>query len=497
MQTSTLALAGLAATAAAETIRGVLVFSRHGDRTSKHFRNQTLTPLGAKQVYQVAQDYRARYLSSDSAHQIRGISEFEFVPAQVYASAPDESILLNTATAFLQGLYPPLGDIDAAAFSTMDELANGTSVSSPLTGYQYVTLHGVNDDSPESVWIKGDDNCPVLTTASASFQASAEYNALLSSTRDFYQSLYPFVSEIYPSASDLSYAKAYDIFDVVNVATIHDASSPARNMSASQLFQLRTLADSAEFAANYNATQPDRSIHAATFAGSVLSHLNQTVSSQGHTPKFTLLVGSYDTFLSFFGLANLTAASSDFYGLPAYASTMAFELFTPTTTTTTDNSSEQEENFDMADLHVRYLFRNGTEASLQAFPLFGTGRTELPWAEFVDVMQARAISSAGEWCGRCQSTAVFCAAYATSTTNTGDNDNDGVAVAGDNKGEETVSRGAWVAVLVVMAVAVAGNMVWAAMWLVRNRRVREERMAAASAAVGKAGSVRSVGRESV
>jgi hypothetical protein len=31
MYTSTLALAGLATTAAAETVHGVLVFSRHGD----------------------------------------------------------------------------------------------------------------------------------------------------------------------------------------------------------------------------------------------------------------------------------------------------------------------------------------------------------------------------------------------------------------------------------------------------------------------------------
>jgi hypothetical protein len=32
MHTSTLALTGLAATAAAETVHGVLVLSRHGDR---------------------------------------------------------------------------------------------------------------------------------------------------------------------------------------------------------------------------------------------------------------------------------------------------------------------------------------------------------------------------------------------------------------------------------------------------------------------------------
>ncbi|KAK4040675.1 histidine phosphatase superfamily [Parachaetomium inaequale] len=476
MHTSTLALTGLAATAAAETIHGALVFSRHGDRTTKHFGSQVLTSLGAKQVFQVGSDYRSRYLSSSSAQRIRGISEFEYVPAQVYASAPDAPILLDTATAFLQGLYPPLGDIQPTLAA--QDLANGSSVESPLTGYQYVTLHGINDDSPETVWIKGDDSCPVITAAAAEFKQSAEYHSRLSSTKDFYESLYPLVADAYPSASDLSYAKAYDIFDLINVAHIHNKTSPAQQVTDAQLLQLRTLADSAEFGLNYNASQPARSIHAETFAGAVLSHLNQTVSSAAHTPKLTVLAGSYDTFLAFFGLANLTAVSGDFYGLPDYASTMAFELFTP----------GEDQDLDTAALHVRYLFRNGTAGALEQFPLFGSGKADLPWAEFVTAMQQVGVSTTEEWCGLCESKAVFCAAY-------GD---EGVSVTGGN-GEETVSRGSWIAVLVVMAVAIAGNLVWAAMWLVKSRRAREEQKMAAAVEAAPRGSesVRSYDKESV
>ena len=435
-----------------------------------------LTPLGAQQVFQVGSDYRARYLDSSSPHHIQGISEKEYVPAQIYASAPDEPILLNTATSFLQALYPPLGD----TFSAQD-LANGSSVSSPLTGYQYVTLHGINNDSPEAVWIKGDDGCPAVAAASADFKQSSEYQSRLAATRDFYQSLYPLVHEVYPSASDLSYAKAYDIFDVINVEKIHNSSSPAQAVTPSQLTQLRTLADSAEFGLNYNASQPTRSLHAGTLAGAVLSHLNQTATNTpASAPKLTVLAGSYDTFLAFFGRARLTEASDQFFGLPDYASTMAFELFTP----------NDDSNDAAADLHVRFLFRNGTAGRLQQFPLFGSGKAELPWAEFVDGMQRIGVSSAKEWCGLCQSEAVFCAAY---------RDEDGVYdLMGGDRGAG-VSKGSWIAVLVVMSVAAAGNLVWAAMWLARNRRAKKERVAAAAVAtVGRGSeSVKSYDKESV
>jgi hypothetical protein len=49
-----------------------------------------------------------------------------------------------------------------------------------------------------------------------------------------------------------------------------------------------------------------------------------------------------------------------------------------------------------------------------------------------------------------------------------------------------------------MAVAVAGNLIWAAMWLVKSRRAKKDRTAAAAFAVKTAESVRSYdGKESV
>jgi hypothetical protein len=174
-----------------------------------------------------------------------------------------------------------------------------------------------------------------------------------------------------------------------------------RDAVSEQLFQLRILADSAEFDSNYNASQPDRSIGAKTVNYAILSRLNETVTSNG-TVKFSLLAGSYDTMLGFFGLNELTTASPNFYGLPEYAYTMAFELLTE------DDVSEFPSGVE--SLMVRFLFRNGSDAGapLTPFPLFGRSETTLSWSDFMSEMQARAISTVADWCNACSSTKEFC-----------------------------------------------------------------------------------------
>jgi len=320
----------------------------------------------------------------------------------MWASAPDQAILMNTATSFLQGLYPPLVDLDPELAT--QTLNNGTNSTSPLDGYQYVVLHGINDNSPDTIWIKGDDACPAYKNASKAFTKSEVFAQRDEATRDFYAGFYDVLSDgVYNlEPANMTYAKAYDIFDLINVARIHNETSPARNVSDEDLFQLRTLADSAELGLNWNSTQLDRSIGAETLSGGVLAKLQETISSQGKL-KFSLFAGSYDTFLAFFGLAGLLDVSDDFYGLPEYASTMVFELYS-------DNDGE---DFPAeSDLRVRYLFRNGTAGELTNFPLFGTGEDTLSWSQFNTEIEKLAINDVGTWCDRCSSTDDFCAAYA-------------------------------------------------------------------------------------
>lgn len=199
-------------------------------------------------------------------------------------------------------------------------------------------------------------------------------------------------------SENVTYAHAYDVFDLLNVGSIHNESF-ASAITAPQLSQLRYYANALEWGHTYNLTQPTRSIGGMALAGAILRQLNQTVSTQGNL-KLSLMAGSYDTFLAFFGLTNLNAVNADFMGLPGYASSMAFELFTNENTTTFPR--------DTADLRVRFLFRNGTDGSipLVAFPLFD--RNSISYDDFVDELGSRAINSVGEWCSTCQSSVGFC-----------------------------------------------------------------------------------------
>jgi hypothetical protein len=256
-----------------------------------------------------------------------------------------EQVLLNTATAFLQGL-PPLEIINATPLTTQS-INNGSSYTKPLNGYQYVVLHGEESMAPDTIWIKGGEGCPMPTKVQKAFENSSEYTAIIESTRPFYQQFWDVLKNVYDYTPDLlSYDKAYDIFDLINVATVHNTSL-ASNVTTEQLFQLRTLADSAEFGYNYNRTQTARSIGGQTLISGIFSQLNQAISSKGKL-KFSLLAGSYDNFLAAFGLLNLTSANSDFFGLPQYASTIAFEMFTCENATAFPAGTN--------DLFVRFLF---------------------------------------------------------------------------------------------------------------------------------------------
>lgn len=280
---------------------------------------------------------------------------------------------------------------------SVETLNNGSETTAPLNGYQYVQIHSKSEEDPDTIWIKGDDDCPVYNAAAKTYQKSDDYLFNLDNSRNFYKQFTDVLAKNMP-AENVSYAHAYEVFDLLNVGSIHNASVKSA-ITASQLDQLRYYADASEFAQNYNETQPDRSIGGMTLAGGMLRQLNQTVSTQGKL-KLSIFIGSYDTFLAFFGLTNLTDANPNFMGLPAYASSLALELFTEKNMTTFPA--------DIGDLRVRFLFRNGTDAPLTAYPLFDRTEDSMPYSDLTVELASRSIQTVADWCSRCQSTAGFC-----------------------------------------------------------------------------------------
>lgn len=361
-------------------------------------------------------------------------------------------ILYQAATNFLQGLYPPLGELNSSL--AIEELANGTSTGAPLDGYQFILIHGEGETDPDTIWIKGDDNCPAYSRASKSYRESTEYQTTLSQTAEFYSKFTPLLGPIM-GEENISYSQAFDVYDLLNVASIHNASV-ASEIDADDLNRLRYLADEWEWNRNFNASQPDRSIGGRTLAGGFLRQLKSVVESNAKT-KFSLMAGSYDTFLSFFGLTDLTAADQDFHGIPKFASSMALELHTDGDETAFPAKPEQ-------DLKVRFLFRNGTgdDDVLNPYPLFGASEESIPYGRFVDELGRRSILTLSDWCTTCQSEAEFCAAASN---------NDFPAARSCGKADPALPTAAAGGIGAAVAVAVV-SLVVALAWLIIHMRRR-------------------------
>jgi hypothetical protein len=191
-----------------ETVLGVYIFHRHGDRTSKSFAPTKLTDLGYTQVFSAGDFYRKRYVETNATSQIFGISPTLAKTTQLSIEAPVDPVLQNSAAGFLQGLYPPVG---AAAGS--ETLANGTTVQSPLNGFQLIPVNAVtsaisSSNSENSAWLQGASGCPNAITSSNSYFFSAEYFDKLNSTLPFYQNILPVINKTYNSTYD-TYLNAY------------------------------------------------------------------------------------------------------------------------------------------------------------------------------------------------------------------------------------------------------------------------------------------------
>jgi hypothetical protein len=394
-------LASLATTAvAAETVLGVYIFSRHGDRTAKSTPPANLTDLGYAEVFTSGSYYRNRYVSSDASRPIHGLSTDIVKQSQITASAPADVVLQTSALGFLQGLYPPVGTTLGTT-----TLRNGTEVQSPMNGYQLIPLETVTTgtNSENSAWLQGSTNCANAQISSNNYFTSSEYLSLLSSTQDFYTSMSPMINATF-SESQTSFKNAYTIYDLLNVASIHNASANLDALTTDTFFQLRTLADAHEFGLAYNNSEPIRAVTGSIIAAEVVDALNTTITGKAKS-KLNIQFGAYAGMLSFFGLANLTEASPDFYGVPDYASSLVWELVTNATV----SSSSPFPSTD--DISVRFYFHNGTTSATsepKEFPLFATGRSPLPWSEFTDSMAKFSIRGQKEWCQACGNSTGVC-----------------------------------------------------------------------------------------
>ncbi|KAI1436607.1 phosphoglycerate mutase-like protein [Xylaria sp. CBS 124048] len=385
----------------AETVLGVYVFSRHGDRTPKILAPANLTSLGADEVFASGSFFRDRYVASNAASPIFGLSHDVVALDQLSISAPVDNVLQNSAQAFAQGLYPPAGN------AASQELRNTSFTDFPLGGYQYIPVNTPansvsSSGSENAASLQSGSKCTNAVISSNNYFKSSEYQTTFAQSSNFFTSLLPVINSTFAPAN-ATYKNAYTIFDYIHVATIHNLTIPSSDLlTNATLRELQVLANIHEWNLAFNSSDTIRAIAGATLAGQVVQALNNTIATRGQQP-FNIQFGAYAAFSAFFGLAQLPADSADFTGIVDYASTMTFELVT--------NASVANSYPTADDISVRFLFTNQSAAIVPpaVYPLFGQTETLLPWSKFVSEMNKFAVTDMAEWCQLCGVSSGMCA----------------------------------------------------------------------------------------
>jgi len=203
------------------------------------------------------------------------------------------------------------------------------------------------------------------------------------------------------------------------VAEIHNTTVAHSDLlDKDTVHKLFTLANTDQFNLAYNASSDIRAIAGKQLAGQVVQFLESTIEAAGSQTgaKFAVQFGAYPSFTSFFGLADMLPLGDHFYGITNYASSMVFEMFTK------KGGDVTSANFPAKDdIYVRFMYHNGTatdDSPPKQYPLFGTGKNELKWNDFVNHMDKFSIAHTSGWCHACGNTTGICEPYASGSDST-------------------------------------------------------------------------------
>ena len=171
-------------------LKGIVFLARHGDRT-EFFQDPTtyvasdttITPLGEVQEFNLGSLLRSTYLNPAGAKFIQGINfnAANQSEIKVRADAGDEGgVIFDSSIALLQGLFPPNRQAESIT------LANGTTFTSPLGGYEYIPSEPRYPTSPEKI-----ANCSHISVESVESAEDVSLEGHASCTVIIYPYPYP------------------------------------------------------------------------------------------------------------------------------------------------------------------------------------------------------------------------------------------------------------------------------------------------------------------
>lgn len=382
-------------TSESNQLLGVVLLTRHGDRegfyqdpTTYTPYNTALTPLGNQQEFQLGQLLRARYLNASSPFFIPGMNTTLANETEILIRADaggEPGVIFNSAVALLQGLFPPTGDYNTT-------LANGSTVTGPLGGYQTVPIKSV--DSNNDVSLEGWVSCNSFVTATNVFYNSSAFAQKAAEHADFISSL-----PKYLDGRPATLQNMWNIFDFMNVESIHD-SNFVKALPPTYLAQARDLANWHE----YNIFSSPQLNGVGNIAGRTIlpSILNgfASIANPSDPLKFFYQAISYKPFISLFNMTGIAEMNPELAGIVNYAAAVALEV----------------RQSPGAPPVLRLNFKNGTDDDDFKTYNFLNSSGDVPLSVFVNHVASSTVNDTATWCGVCQNAQDRgCAALAVAT----------------------------------------------------------------------------------
>jgi hypothetical protein len=400
-----------------ETVWGVFSYTIHGDSTPNILADadpRFLSDYGANQLADAGTAFRERYLSSGESIDVTE-SAIQYLSATVLDSkdvdvfATTDQFVIASAQAFMQGLYPPLGQ---SGLAPSDTGGSSSSTLSPLDGYQYPRIITLGNGDPQSIMVAGQADCSMHQIAESVYRNGDDAQEITQITDAFYVRLWNEVLSGVYAESSATYNNAVDISDYIEYEAVHN-STVQTQLTEDEIRQARWWADHYTYATNgQNDSNSQSTISAVnpiagqTLATSILRAFDMNIAGFGTGQKMTLLFGSDEPAVALASLLGLASEQRpNFYSRPARGASLVFELY----------SFEADEVYPtypgIDNLYVRFFLHNGTDATdFTPYPLFGYGPSHeyIPYSDFRSEVESFAVQSTQEWCLRCNSAAVFC-----------------------------------------------------------------------------------------
>jgi hypothetical protein len=418
-------------------VTGLVVLIRHGDRQgfyqspSKYTASQTnLTVLGYLEELNSGAQLRSRYLDASSPYLVQGVN----------TTVAEGGVIVESANAFMQGLYP--------AFNDTIVLANGTTVAWDNRA-QLIPVETVEPE--QSFVMEPWTECNKFDDFSSQVYNSSEFKKQSALAKPFYDSI-P-VSVLGKRSKTL--VIAWNVFDFLNVQKIHNATL-APSITDNMLSTALTWAEYHE-SELFGQASPDSvgSIAGRAMLNPLTDALTRVVN--GSDPlKVSVVAASYKPFFSLFSLFQIPELQGK---LVDYASAMVFEVH--------------------QDKSIQLYFRNGSYGSLDPYSMFNS--SSIPITTFLSHADSLKINALADWCNACgETSARGCASlYALNGTGSGGKYSDVTSTTGKHQVSPVVAGiiGALVS-LAVALVLVAALLYLTGLTVVKRSKFRRQQLLA-------------------